>query len=50
MDEKLYKKVKATGALNLVFGIIVMVTGIAAGVMLIVSGAKLLAHKSDNLF
>ncbi len=50
MDEKLYKKVKSTGALNLVFGIIVMVTGIAAGVMLIVSGAKLLAHKSDNLF
>lgn len=50
MDEKLFKKVKGTGVLNLVFGIIVMVTGIAAGIMLIVSGSKLLAHKSDNLF
>ena len=49
MDEKLYKKVKGIGASNLVFGIITLVFGITAGVMLIVNGARLLAHKSDSL-
>jgi len=42
MTEKLYKKIKSTGALNLVIGIILIVFGIAFGVMLIVSGGKLL--------
>lgn len=50
MDEKLYKKVKGAGALNLVFGIIALVFGITSGVMLIVNGAKLLGHKSETLF
>lgn len=50
MDEKLYKRVKSAGASNIVFGIISLVTGITTGVMLIVSGAKLLAHKSETLF
>ncbi len=50
MDEKLYKKVKGIGASNLAFGIITLVFGITAGVMLIVNGARLLAHKSDTLF
>lgn len=50
MDEKLYKKVKGAGALDLVFGIIMLVVGITTGVMLIVSGSRLLAHKSESLF
>ena len=49
MDEKLYKKVKGIGASNLAFGIITLGFGITAGVMLIVNGARLLAHKSDSL-
>ena len=43
MEEKLYKKMKSVGVSNLVFGI-------GAGVMMIVNGARLLAHKSDILF
>ena len=50
MDEKLYKKVKSTGASNIVFGVISLVVGITTGVMLIISGGNLLAHKSDTLF
>ncbi len=50
MDEKLYKKVKSIGASNIVFGIISLVVGITTGVMLIVSGGRLLSHKSDTLF
>ena len=48
-EKKLYKKVKGIGASNLAFGIITLVFGITAGVMLIVNGARLLAHKSDSL-
>ena len=43
------RKVKGIGASNLAFGIITLVFGITAGVMLIVNGARLLAHKSDSL-
>jgi len=52
MTEKLYKKLKSTGTWNLVvvMGIIMIVFGIASGVMLIVNGGRLLAHKSDTLF
>ncbi len=50
MDEKLYKKMKKIGASNLVFGIVTLVFGITAGVILVIDGARLLAHKSENLF
>ncbi len=50
MDEKQYKTVKATGAMNLVAGIISITVGVAMGVLLIVSGARLLASKSKHLF
>lgn len=50
MSEKLYKKIKAIGASNIVFGVISLVFGITAGVMLIINGARLLAHKSEQLF
>lgn len=50
MDEKLYKKVKSVGVSNLVFGILIMLFGIGAGIMMLVNGARLLAHKSETLF
>ena len=49
MEEKLYKKMKSVGVSNLVFGIVTIAFGIGAGVMMIVNGARLLAHKSDIL-
>ena len=57
MEENLYKKLKSVGASNLVFGILIILFGIGtiafgigAGVMMIVNGARLLAHRSDSLF
>lgn len=50
MDEKYYKTVKSSGALNLVAGVISITVGVTMGVLLIVSGARLLASKSKNLF
>lgn len=50
MDEKYYKTVKASGAMNLVAGIITLTVGVTVGILMIVSGAKLLASKSKYLF
>lgn len=50
MDEKTFKKMRNSGALSLVVGIVAIVTGVVTGVLLIISGAKLIAHKPENLF
>lgn len=42
MNEKIYKTVSSAGAGSLVVGIITLVTGLAAGVLMIVNGARLL--------
>ncbi len=50
MEEKVYKTMGGTGAWNIVIGVVVLAVGVAAGVMLIIGGAKLLANKSKVLF
>ena len=50
MEEKAYKVMSQNGALNITFGVIALVAGIAGGVLLIVGGARLLAAKSKLLF
>ncbi|MDD3369429.1 MAG: hypothetical protein PHP50_11195 [Lachnospiraceae bacterium] len=50
MEEKTYKTMGHAGGMNITIGVIAIVAGIACGVMLIVSGAKLLAGKSKILF
>lgn len=50
MEEKLYKTMSRTGMGNVAIGILVTVVGIAAGVVLIVSGANLLKKKNQILF
>ena len=49
MDEKVYKTIGFSGAANLVLGISVLVTCIASGILLIITGAKLLASKKKIL-
>ena len=48
MNEKIYKTMSRTGACSIAVGIITLVTGVAAGVLMIVSG-RLLKRKSDIL-
>lgn len=50
MEEKVYKIMTNSGALNITIGVITIVAGIAAGVLLIISGAKLLSGKSRLIF
>lgn len=50
MAEKVYKTMKSVGVFSLVTGILLIVGGIAAGVAVIINGAKLLQAKSDLTF
>ncbi len=48
--EKIYKTMRGAGAWSIALGVVVLVVGIASGVLMIVSGAKLLSDKSKILF
>lgn len=50
MEERTYKVMRGTGATNIVLGVISITVGVACGVLMIISGAKLLAGKSKILF
>ena len=50
MEEKLYKIMGGSGALNIAVGVVVLVTGIVSGTLLIIGGAKLFGGKSKILF
>lgn len=50
MEEKAYKSMGRSGALNLTIGICTLVAGVASGILLIISGARLLANRSKILF
>lgn len=47
MNEKIFKTVSHTAVWNIVMGVVILVTGITSGVLLLVSGAKLLKSKYE---
>lgn len=48
--EKAYRTMRSSGAGNIALGIILLVTGITAGVLSIISGVNLLRHKKEIIF
>ena len=50
MNEKLYKTMGICGTGNLITGIVSIVIGVASGVLLIISGTRLLKKRSDIIF
>lgn len=50
MNEKTYKAMTGAGAGNIALGVIILVTGIACGILAIINGARLIRHKSDIIF
>ena len=50
MEEKIYKTMGSTGAASLAVGICVLTGGIAAGILLIVNGARLLKNRAKIIF
>ena len=49
LNEKIYKTMARTGGCCVAVGIVTLVTGVAAGILMIVSGARLLKRKGDIL-
>ena len=49
MNEKIYKTMSRTGACSVSVGVVTLVIGAAAGILMIVSGARLLKRKGDIL-
>jgi len=50
MNERAYKTMTGVGAGNLAIGIILLVVGLASGILMIVNGGRLLKAKSDLMF
>ena len=50
MMEKVYRTMRNTGAANIAVGIVMIVAGLGAGIVAIVSGAVLLKRKSELTF
>ena len=50
MTEKVYRSMKLVGAANIALGIIILVTGVATGILAIIGGSKLLKSKNDLTF
>ncbi|MCR4617514.1 MAG: hypothetical protein K5669_04920 [Lachnospiraceae bacterium] len=50
MKEDIYKSMNNIGSGNIAVGAVMIVLGVAAGVLAIISGAKLLAKKDSLLF
>lgn len=50
MAEKAYKSMKLAGAANIAIGIVVLVIGIAAGTIAIISGSSLMKNKNELTF
>ena len=47
MEEKVYKVLGGSGALNIAFGVIAIIIGVSTGVLLIISGGKLLSARKN---
>lgn len=50
MNEKVFKSMGFSGVIGIVTGIVVLVAGVAAGVMMIISGSKLMKDRTGIMF
>ena len=50
MEEKIYKTMGRCGAWNIAIGVVLIVVGLAAGVISILNGAKLIKDKAGIIF
>ncbi len=49
-NEKIYRTLSATGAGDIVIGVLVIAVGVCAGVIAIVNGARLLHSRKNVMF
>ncbi|MBO6149392.1 MAG: hypothetical protein J6O55_08640 [Lachnospiraceae bacterium] len=49
-QEAIYRSMRFSAVVNIVLGVVVLVTGVVSGTMLLISAGKLLNGKSQLLF
>lgn len=49
-NEFVYNRMRFSGALNITLGILLLIVGVVSGVMLLISGGRLISGKSRILF
>ena len=50
MNEKVFRTMGRTGGGNIAMGVLLLIAGVAMGVMMIVNGAKLLKRRAEITF
>ena len=50
MEEKTYRVMRGTGATNIAVGVVSIVVGLVVGILMIISGSKLLSQKGKIMF
>ena len=50
MNEEIYKSMRFSAICNIVLGVLLIASGVAAGVMMFISGGRLLRNKSKIIF
>lgn len=48
-NEKIYKSMTVSGVMAIITGIVVLCVGLAAGVVMIISGGKLMSRRNDMI-
>ena len=48
--ERAFKTMTSSGAMNIAFGIVVLLVGITAGIISIINGARLMMHRNELTF
>ena len=48
--EKIYKTMTGVGTINITLGIITLVSGLACGILMLISGARLLKRKNSIVY
>ena len=50
MNEEIYKSMTFSAVCNIALGVLLVVSGVASGVMMFISGGRLLRNKSKIIF
>ena len=50
MNEEIYKSMRFSAICNIALGVLLVVSGVAAGVMMFISGGRLLRNKAKIIF
>ena len=49
-NESIYKIMSFAAVINIIFGILLIVTGLLSGILMLISGGKLISGKSKVMF